>query len=166
MTSDPEGNSAGDAVNPEENEPAAEAKPKARKKKAVDVVGAAEPASEAAPEEAEVKPAKKKTAAKKAKPAIAAEETPVEAAPSEAAPKKKAAKPAKKDKGRDLVVDEPGAQEVAEVLHTSVAPAEMPKAARRRRGSSRKRFPAQTRGESGAAAEDSGQGWNFFAAQG
>jgi 23S rRNA pseudouridine2605 synthase len=125
MTSDPEGISAGDAVNPEENEPAAETKPKAkaRKKKAAEVVGVPEPASEAAPGEAEAKPAKKKTAAKKAKPTVTAEETPVEAAPVEVAPKKKAAKPAKKDKGRDLVVDEPGAQEVAEVLHTSITPA-------------------------------------------
>jgi 23S rRNA pseudouridine2605 synthase len=127
MTSDPEGNSAGDAVNPEENEVAAEVKPKAkaRKKKNADVVEAVspEPVSEAAPEEVKAKPAKKKAAAKKAKPAIA-EEAPVEAAPPEAAPKKKAAKPAKKDKGRDLVVDEPGAQEVAEILHTSVAPAQ------------------------------------------
>jgi len=130
MTSDPEGSSAGDAINLEENRPAAEVKPKARKKKAAEVVEsvAPEPASEAAPAEAEVKPAKKKAAAKKAKPAIAAEapaETAqIEVAPVEAALKKKATKAAKKDKGRDLVVDEPGAQEVAEVLHTNVVPAE------------------------------------------
>jgi 23S rRNA pseudouridine2605 synthase len=124
MTSDPEGNSAGDGLNPEENKVAAEVKPKAtpRKKKAAEVVEATAPetASEVAPEEVKAKPAKK-AAAKKAKPAIAAEEAPVVSAP-----KKKAAKPAKKDKGRDLVVDEPGAQEVAEVLHTPPPPVEEP----------------------------------------
>ena len=122
MTSDPEGNSAGDAVNPEENEVATEVKPKAkpRKKKAAEVVEAAAPeaASETALEEVKAKPAKK-AAAKKAKPAIAA----VEEAPVVPAPKKKAAKATKKEKGRDLVVDEPGAQEIAEVLHTLEDPA-------------------------------------------
>lgn len=122
MTSDPEGNSAGDGLNPEENELAAEVKPKAkpRKKKAAEVVEAAAPeaASEAAPEEVKAKPAKR-AVAKKAKPAIAAEVAPVVPAP-----KKKATKAAKKDKGRDLVVDEPGAQEVAEVLHTPAPPVE------------------------------------------
>ena len=107
-----------------------EAKPtkaKARKK-------AAEAAEETAPvvasetvtEEAAAKPAKKKAAAKKAKPAAEAEETPVEAALAEPeAPKKAAKKAAKKDKGRDLVVDEPGAKEIAEVLHTP-APVDVP----------------------------------------
>jgi 23S rRNA pseudouridine2605 synthase len=128
MTSDPEGNSAGDTVIPEENELAAEVKPKAkaRKKKAAEVVEAAAPESEAAPEEVKAKPAKKKTAAKKTKPVVAEEVAPVATSPVEAAPKKKAAKAAKKGKGRDLVVDEPGAQEVAEVLHTPAPPSEEP----------------------------------------
>jgi 23S rRNA pseudouridine2605 synthase len=127
MTSDPEGNSAGGGLNPEENEVAAEVKPKARarKKKVAEVVEAAapEPASEAAPEEVKAKPAKKKAAAKKAKPAVAEEVAPVETSPVEAMPKKKATK-AKKDQGRDLVVDEPGALEVADILPTSPAQAE------------------------------------------
>jgi 23S rRNA pseudouridine2605 synthase len=123
MKSDPEGNSAADAVNdgvnPEENEIAANVKPKAkaRKKKVAEVVEASAPetVSEAAPEEVAAKPAGKKWAAKKAKSATPAEEAPAEPAP----PKPKAAKKsAKKDKGRDLVVDEPGAEEIAEVLHT------------------------------------------------
>ena len=116
----------------------AELKPKARKKKV-----AAEPENtEAAPTliepEAKVaKPAKK--AAKKAKPAVAekrvqAQESLFEAAAlvaetPKAAKPKKAAKAPKKDKGRDLVVDEPGAQEVAEVLHHVAEPEEAIEAA-------------------------------------
>ena len=103
----------------------AELKPKARKKKVAaepEIVEAAAPVVE--PEAAKAKPAKK--AAKKAKSATAEkkvaeqtslfgaaagrEDTPVVAKP------KRATKP-RQDKGRDLVVDEPGAQEVAEVLH-------------------------------------------------
>jgi 23S rRNA pseudouridine2605 synthase len=124
MTSDPEGNSAGDAVSPEENNNAAEVKPKAkaRNKKVAEVVEASAPetVAGAAPEEAPAKPAKKKAAAKKAKPVAESEEIQAEATPAEPTlPKPKAAKKsAKKDKGRDLVVDEPGAQEIAEVLHT------------------------------------------------
>ena len=103
----------------------AETKPKARKKKVAtesEIVEAAVPAAE--PEAVNAKPAKK--AAKKAKSAagekeVAAqaslfgaaaviEETPVVAKP------KRATKP-RLDKGRDLVADEPAAQEVAEVRH-------------------------------------------------
>lgn len=86
----------------------AELKPKTRKKKIA-----------AEPEAVKAKPAKK--SAKKVDPAAAEKEipeSPVEAAETPKASKpKKAAKSLKKDKGRDLVVDEPGAQEVAEVLH-------------------------------------------------
>jgi len=109
----------------------AEAKPKARSKKVTEapepVIEASTPAAE--PEVMKAKPAKK--AAKKAQPAaeVAAppQEAPIEAAaaPTEApevAKKtaKKAAKSPKKDKGRDLVVDEPGAKEIAEVLNHEV----------------------------------------------
>ncbi len=106
----------------------AEIKPKARKKKAAaepEIVEAAPPSAE--PEAVKAKPAKK--AAKKAtsaavgkkvaeqtslfEAAAVTEETPVAAKP------KRATKP-RKEKGRDLVVDEPGAQEVAEVLHQAV----------------------------------------------
>ncbi|HEX4319418.1 MAG TPA: pseudouridine synthase [Acidobacteriaceae bacterium] len=128
MTSDPEGNPALDAVNgavnPQDNEITAEAKPKARKKKA------AEPVAEVAPVEAvpefsleppPEKPAKKaaKKTAKKAEPAAEpVQEAAVEEAPVEPVAKKpKAAKKAAAKKGRDLVVQEPGAAEVAEVLH-------------------------------------------------
>ena len=94
----------------------AEIKPKARKKKA-----AAEPeiveAVKAKPVKKAVKKAKSAAAEKKVAEqtslfgaAAVIEETPVVAKP------KRATKP-RKDKGRDLVVDEPGAQEVAEVLH-------------------------------------------------
>ena len=103
----------------------AETKPKARKKKVTtepEIVEAAVSAGE--PEAAKAKPAKKaakrtKSAAAEKKvaeqtslfgAAAAIEETPVAAKP------KRATKP-RKDKGRDLVADEPGAQEVAEVLH-------------------------------------------------
>ena len=98
-----------------------ELKPKARTKK---VTAEPEIVEAAAPEAVKTKPVKK--AAKKAKPAAAdkevhaqtslfgaaatIEETPVAVKP------KRATKP-RKDKGRDLVVDEPGAQEVAEVLY-------------------------------------------------
>ena len=107
-----------------ESDPA-EIKPKARKKKVAtepEIVEAAVSAAE--PEAAKARPVKK--AAKKVKSALvkkkvaeqtslfgaaaAIEETPVVAKP------KRATKP-RKDKGRDLVVDEPSAQEVAEVLH-------------------------------------------------
>ena len=99
-----------------------EVKPKAKpRKKAAEAAEEAAPvvASETVTEEALDKPAKKRAAAKKAKPAAEAEEAPAEVAPVEPETLKKAAKKAaKKDKGRDLVVDEPGAKEVAEVLHT------------------------------------------------
>ena len=130
MTSDPEGSSAGDAITPE-------AKPKAkpRKKRAAEPVEAAtEPTTaEAATSAGEpAKPAKKVT--RKPKPAeeiaeattASAEPDPEEAAPETPKLKKAAkAKTAKKEKGRDLVVDSPGAEEVAEVLsHTAEAAAE------------------------------------------
>jgi 23S rRNA pseudouridine2605 synthase len=111
------------AVEVSEGDPA-ETKPKALKKKAAakpETVEAAAPLAQ--PEAVKAKPAKK--AAKKAKSeaaekeiqaqtslfeaAAVIEETPVAAKP------KRATKP-RKDKGRELVVDEPGAQEVAEVL--------------------------------------------------
>jgi len=130
MTSDPEGNPAETAPNPEENTLAAEAKPKAkaRKKKVVEEAEASVPVavSAAAAEEVKAKPAKK-AATKKTKPTAEAEEAVAEPIAENSVPAKpKAAKKAaKKDKGRDLVVDEPGAQEIAEVLHTpSAAPAE------------------------------------------
>jgi len=96
MISDPEGNSAGDAVDPieqVENEVATEVKPKARarKKKAAEVseVSVQESASEAAPELKAAKPAKK-TATKKSKPveseAEVAEEGIPEAEPVAKAP--------------------------------------------------------------------------------
>jgi 23S rRNA pseudouridine2605 synthase len=96
----------------------AELKPKARKKK---VAAAPEIVEAAEPEAVKAKPAKK--AVKKAKPAeketaeAIVETTEAVADASTPAKPKKAAKAPKKDKGRDLVVDEPGAQEVAEVLH-------------------------------------------------
>ena len=111
----------------------AEIKPKTRKKKVAagpEIVEAV--ASTAEPEPAKAKPAKK--AAKKAKPAKEEKDTQLQTSLFEAAPvveetpkavtPKKAAKAPKKDKRRDLVVDEPGAQEVAEVLHPAVEPEE------------------------------------------
>ena len=130
MTSDPEGTPAADAANPEENENIAKPKAKPRKKKAAEQAApvtatpheaAAEP--EFSLEPPPVKPATKaaKKAAKKAEPAaepvqeVSVEEIPVEPIVKKPKAAKKAA--AKKDKGRDLVVQEPGAAEVAEVLH-------------------------------------------------
>jgi len=80
---------------------------------APDVVATAE-ASTKAPEVESAAPAQKaaKKAAKKAK----ATEAEIIAAPAAEAPKAKKAAKTKKDKGRDLVVDEPGAAEVAAVL--------------------------------------------------
>jgi len=111
-----------------ESDPA-EIKPKVRKKKVSTEPEIAETAAPPAePEAVKAKPAKK--AAKKAKAVVASNEPAVQAAlfdapvaeePEKAAKPKKAAKVAKKDKGRDLVVDEPGAQEVAEVLHHEIA---------------------------------------------
>jgi 23S rRNA pseudouridine2605 synthase len=126
MTSDPEGNPAGDVVNSEETQITTETKPKARKKKVAEPV--AEVASlEAAPElefslePPPVKPAKKaaKKAAEKAEPVVdPVQEISVKEAFVEPVVKKpKAAKKAAAKKGRDLVVQEPGAVEVAEVLH-------------------------------------------------
>jgi 23S rRNA pseudouridine2605 synthase len=110
----------------------AEIKPKTRKKKSAEV---SEPeiveasAPEAEPEVMKAKPARK---AAKAKPVTVENEVPAQESHVEAAvataedpkpaktPSKKAAKAPKKDKGRELVVDEPGAKEIAEVLgHTS-----------------------------------------------
>jgi 23S rRNA pseudouridine2605 synthase len=122
-------------------ESAVEARPKAkaRTKKAAEVAEAAAPeaasatGTQAAPEETPAKPAKKaaakKAAAKKAKPAAEVKEEPAEAVSAQPKAAKKAAKKAtkkatKKDKGRDLVVDSPGAQEIAEVLHTPPPPVE------------------------------------------
>jgi 23S rRNA pseudouridine2605 synthase len=88
-----QGTANGDAGDETATETAAEVKPKARKKKVVAETVAVE--------------------------AVTAEGTAEEAAIEPVAPVKKAAKKAvkaKKDKGRDLVVDEPGAVEVAAVL--------------------------------------------------
>jgi 23S rRNA pseudouridine2605 synthase len=118
--------SGGDSVVVE----SAEIKPKARKKKSAEVsppeiVEASAP--EAEPEVMKAKPARK--AAKKATSATVENEVSIQESPVEAAvatvedpkpaktPSKKAAKAPKKDKGRELVVDEPGAKEIAEVLN-------------------------------------------------
>jgi 23S rRNA pseudouridine2605 synthase len=105
------------AVAFDENEPVAvEAKPKAAKKKAAKATEASI-ATDAVPEATKVTAAKSTKKAAKTTKATKTEEAPVEvAAAVEAAPKaaKKAA--AKKTKGRELVTEEPGAAEVAEVL--------------------------------------------------
>jgi 23S rRNA pseudouridine2605 synthase len=117
-TSDSDGNSAVEPGIVSIDQVAAEVKPKAKPRAKKDA------------EAAETEPVKAKLAkkaAKKLKPAetesaevqVAAEPPVTEAAPAK--PKKPTPKKAaiKKDKGRDLVVDEPGAKEVAEVLsHT------------------------------------------------
>jgi 23S rRNA pseudouridine2605 synthase len=110
----------------------AEIKPKARKKKVAAEPELAESSVAAEPEVELAKPAKKaaKKMAKKPTAAVAEKEVPaqeslfkaeaaIEETPKAAKPKK-AAKSPKKDKGRDLVVDEPGAQEVDEVLHHAI----------------------------------------------
>jgi 23S rRNA pseudouridine2605 synthase len=114
MTSDPEGDIAGDAVNPDQ-ELVAEVKPKAkaRKKKSAEPVADAAPTADAVSASEAPKVAKK--AARKTKPVVEQEEAAVEPEPK--AKKSKAA--AKSDKGWELVVDSPGAEEVAEVLSHS-----------------------------------------------
>ena len=128
MTSDPEGAPAVDAAAPE-----VKAKAKPRKKKAIEPTEtAAEPAiaaAESIPVSEPAKPAKK--AVRKPKPAAEQEAAPAEAkleiSQAEVPAAKKAAKTksaAKKEKGRDLVVDSPGAEEVAEILTHAAETAE------------------------------------------
>jgi 23S rRNA pseudouridine2605 synthase len=115
-----EADSSADAGTQREEAATLKVKPKPRKKKPAEV--SAEPAApaETATPEVQAKPAKKaaakKAAAKKAKAAAEAEESPAE--PAEKKPKARKTA-ATKDKGRDLVVDEPGAREVADVLSHS-----------------------------------------------
>ena len=110
---DAEGDTSAHAEISSESQAALEVKPKAkaRKKKAVEAVetGAPEIAIEPAPETVKAKRAKK--TAEKAKPAVEQEDSePVTEAP-------KLAKVARqKEKGRELVADEPGAKEIAEIL--------------------------------------------------
>jgi 23S rRNA pseudouridine2605 synthase len=88
---------------------AAEPKPKAAKKKIaepIEAVAAEKPAKKAA----------KKSAKPVEKPEPAVEVAEASAEPEKAAVKKAVAKKAVAKKGRDLVVDEPGAAEVADVL--------------------------------------------------
>jgi 23S rRNA pseudouridine2605 synthase len=103
---DASGEAHEDAGTVAENEAALEVKPKARKKKA------AEPDAVVTAEATQVKAKSAKKVAEK----VQASEEAIAAEPvtKTAKPKKTATK---KDKGRDLVVDEPGATEVEEVLH-------------------------------------------------
>ena len=120
MTSDPEGATSIDAADSE-----VKPKTKPRKKKADPVVEVPEPAAaavEATLSTEPAKPAKKAVRKAKPEPAIeqkaAADESAGEVAKVETPKVKRAtkAKSAKSEKGRDLVVDSPGAEEVAEVL--------------------------------------------------
>ena len=108
---DAEGDASAHAEISAEDQAALETKPKAkaRKKKAVEVVetGAPEVVSEPAPEVAKAKRAKK---------AVAKTATEQESSELETEALKVAKAGKKKDKGRDLVVDEPGAKEIAEIL--------------------------------------------------
>jgi len=134
MTSDPDEKPA-ETIESSEEKP----KAKARKKKATapaeEIVS--EPAAEAAPAKAPrkaTKKAAKKSVGVSAETPVPAESDPQPAAEVMAESVEPPAKPTKKSarkkavaaekKGRDLVTEEPGAQEVAEVLHEAATEAE------------------------------------------